>query len=139
MSPPPDLAGGALRLVALRLAADWGTPGSTLNLTLEFDQVVPGLSSVQLSMAGHPLGDPVSLEADTVELERQVPELSPGVYSILVTYGEHVLEEAEFTVLAPSVAEPDEDDPTLLVASSVALLLFAIWGASRSRRSTSAR
>jgi|SRR5690606_18649710 len=64
--PCPRLAGGALTLRAMRLGRTFGTPGSELEIVLEFATFVPGFSSVELQMAGESPGDPVEAQMEVV-------------------------------------------------------------------------
>ena len=138
---PPRLAGGALTLRAMRLGTTFGTPGSELEIVLEFETVVPGFSSVELQMAGESLGDPVEVHTEAVAVTRTVPDLAPGVYSLLVMHDGLVMDEAEFRVLRTSGAPGGEGPAPMLIGAGLVVVLTgaAVWRRRARSATTSAR
>lgn len=96
---------------------------------------------MELQIAGESLGDPVEVHTEAVAVTRTVPDLAPGVYSLLVMHDGLVMDEAEFRVLRTSGAPGGEGPAPMLIGAGLVVVLTgaAVWRRRARSAATSAR
>lgn len=125
----PELTGGMVAVGEFSLTPAAAAPGASLELFFDFNQVIPGLTSVEVMMGSTSLGDEVPVEDPTFTVRRLVPDFSPGKYEVTVLSRDVVLATAEFTVLERSVS--DSGTAPVVVLGVLALVAGLGWRATR--------
>ncbi|HSJ34340.1 MAG TPA: hypothetical protein VLB85_04740 [Acidimicrobiia bacterium] len=130
----PQLAGESLTVSSFALSPRSGSVGSIIQMTVEFADLVPALSTVRVAIDGSPLGDPVPVEGESLSLRRTVPNLAPGDHTVTLVSDDSVVAEATFTVTGSEAAQPGGMSAVPLIGLVVTVGLLAWFAVHTVRR-----
>lgn len=126
---PPELAGGRMAVGAFSLTPSAASPGATLELSFDFNQTIPGLTSVEVMMGDTALGDQISVDEPSFSVRRTVPDLPSATYEVTVVSGDQVLAAADFTVL--EMRGSDSNSNPVVLLGVLAVVAGLGWRATR--------
>lgn len=104
------------------------SPGATLELSFDLQQVTHSLTSIQIMMGDSALGAPIAVvDGSTFSVRRTVPDLPPANYEVIAVSDGQVLAAADFEVL--DLTESGSSPMVLIGLTTVVLGLG--WQAAR--------
>jgi hypothetical protein len=131
------MAGESLSVGTFSLSPRSGSVGSIIQLTVEFADLVPALSTVRLLIDGAPFGDPVPVEGEVLALRRTVPNLAPGEHTVSLVIGDTVVAETTFTITA-NAADGEAGMSAFALIGLMGAVAALGWFAVRTVRSVAA-
>ena len=119
------------------VAPEAGAPGTMIEILVEVDDVLLGMTAVDLSIDGVSLGGPLLIERERVSVTRMMPDLPPGEVEITVSHAGTALASVPFQVTEYSghvvVASLSPGLATVLVVET-AVVLFLVGGKLQHQR-----